>query len=266
MGDGPVAVQLPDDLPAACALIPTALRLRAAGREVRISGPAWAADLLAGLGIPFTDAAGARRGAAAMVGHGSGPALAARLAGVPGFGGGGWCARRLWRGPADAVAAGLPVAPPLPIDPRHAAEASEALEGAGIRGAFTVLSPRVLAGRKGREGVWPAYPLLHRLLREGGRRVVLLPGGGDPAAIQGFLPDGLLVPGLGAGATAALLVRALATVTDDEGIAHLGALTGAPVVVLARRPLPELEGRVTLLSGDRWPTAAQVWSRMERPR
>ncbi len=261
-----MAVLLPDDLPAACALIPTALRLRAAGREVRISGPAWATDLVAGLAIPFLTPAAARDGAAMVLGHGFGPALAARLAGVPGFGGGGWCARRLWRGPTESVAAGLPSAQALPIDPRHDAEATAALGGAGVLGPFTILSPRVLAGRKGREGVWPAYPLLLRLLREGGRRVVLLPGGGDPAAIQALLPEGVLVAGLGAGATAAMVVRALATVTDDEGIAHLGALTGAPVVVLARRPLPELEGRVTLLAGDRWPTAAQVWSRMERPR
>jgi hypothetical protein len=266
MGDGPVAVLLPDDLPAACGLIPAALRLRAAGREVRISGPAWAADLLAGSGAALMSAADARRGATAVLGHGVAAALAARLRGIPGFGGGGWVARRLWRGPADEVIRGLPDPPQLPADPRHDAEVAAALEGAGIRGPFTVLSPRVLAGRTGREGVWPAYPLLHRLLREGGRRVVLLPGGGDPAAIQALVPDGVMVPGLGAGATAALLLRAVSSVTDDEGIAHLGALTGAPVVVLARRPLPELAGRVTLLAGDRWPTAAQVWSAMERPR
>jgi hypothetical protein len=265
MVDGPVAVELPADLPAACALIAAALRLRATGRELRVAGPAWAADLLDGVAPVAGDRSGIRRGATLRLGHGFAAALAARSAGVPGYGGGGWLARRLWRGDA-AAAAGSAAPATLPPSPRHRDEAAAALAEAGVQGPFTILSPRVLAGRRGREGVWPAYPLLHRLLRDGGRRVLLLPGGGDPAAIQAFLPDGLLLPGLGAGATAALLGQALATVTDDEGIAHLGALTGAPVVVLARRPLPELEGRVTLLSGDRWPTAAQVWTRMERPR
>jgi len=139
-----------------------------------------------------------------------------------------------------AQSAGLAGAPPaipvLPVEPAAHAAADALLREAGAAGrSIAILAPGAAYGPAKR---WDAgrFAALAGRLADRGFTVLLCGGTGDRDACDRVAAGAPRAVGL-AGRTAlpvmaALVARARGVVSNDSGLAHLAAATGAPTVVL----------------------------------
>jgi heptosyltransferase-2 len=145
-------------------------------------------------------------------------------------------AERLWRlageatdPPADRIR------PRLFPGPAERAAVDALLDGHGVRGrAFVALAPGSVWATKR----WPYYAELARLLAARGTLVVLVGGNADAGAAAGILAE--LPPGAALDATgrlsllasAELIGRASALVTNDSSPQHLASAVDTPTVAV----------------------------------
>jgi len=137
---------------------------------------------------------------------------------------------------ASAGLAGAPAVPSLTVDGSAIAAADALLGEAGAGGrAIAILAPGAAYGPAKR---WDAarFAALAGRLAERGLTVLLCGGAGDRdacAAVAASAPHAIPLAGrTSLPVMAALAARARAVVSNDSGLAHLAAATGAPTVVL----------------------------------
>lgn len=155
-------------------------------------------------------------------------------------------AERLWRLAAPAPDSpdstdGFPAPDAERLRPRLYPGAAERtavdalLDGAGLGGEdFVAFAPGSVWATKR----WPYYPELGRLLASRGERIVVVGGAADGEAARGILAE--LPPGAGVDATgklsllasAELIGRAAALVTNDSSPQHLASAMNTPTVAV----------------------------------
>ena len=149
-------------------------------------------------------------------------------------------AERLWRLAArapdtDLVPDADRLRPRLYPGAEERAAVDALLEAAGARGeAFVALAPGSVWATKR----WPYYPELARRLAAQGRRVVIVGGAADAAAARAIVaevPAGAAVDATGKLsllASAELIGRAAALVTNDSSPQHLASAMNTPTVAV----------------------------------
>ena len=151
----------------------------------------------------------------------------------------------------------------LDLTATHRAAAAAALGSAGVGPGYVVLCPLAVGTIGGRSKAWPGFPVIARELLAAGRVVVACPGPGEEAATAAAAPDGVLLPGLGLGAYAAVLAGAAAVLANDSGPMHLAAAVDARVLGVfglgdPRRTHPWGPRIAIIGSAAGWPEPSQV--------
>jgi heptosyltransferase-2 len=273
----PLLVRLPNHLGDTLMTLPALTRLRDAGLELTLIGPAWARPLFEATGWPVVAlprepraqrellrATGAARGTREilLLTNSFSSALRARWAGLNPIGYARdarslllkravpvpkrWAADMHTVEYYDALAAALlkqPLreVPPLalPLALRAHAAADRLLVQAGVRGPYVALCPGATGRHRGRDKAWPEFGRLAGWLVQHGHTAVALPGPGERARFEAILPHAQILPDADVAVFAAVLARARAVVANDSGPSHLAAAVGANLLVLFGVTEPE---------------------------
>jgi heptosyltransferase-2 len=298
--DNLLVVRLPNWVGDVCMALPALRWLHDRGFRLHVIGKGWTGDLLAAWPWTVSKAPAGTRDMVDMLvdtkatrgllfTNSFSSALHMRMAGISATGYGKECRGLLlgnriaridglhevetfWR-LALAVSGAQNAPPPdrlgLLLTDGHRAAAAAALASAGVSGPYTVLAPLAVGLVDGKPKVWPSFPLLCRMLLDGGETVVCCPGPGEEAACAAAAPGAVQLPGLSLGGYAAVMDGARAVIANDSGPMHLAAAVDAPVLGIfgasdPRRTQPWSRRGFAIGEAGAWPSPFQVWQALER--
>lgn len=156
------------------------------------------------------------------------------------------------------------------VSPRHRQEAAALMQAHGLSPGFVMICPFAGGTFEGQDKRWPEFERFAREALPGlGRPIVICPGPGEEEEARRAYSTAVVMPNVGLGALAALMMHGRLLISNDTGPGHLAAAVGLPLLSVLGPTEPGHWGAwgpgVTVeRHWPRWPSVQEVHATAQR--